>query len=674
MSGIVARLGAFVREARRRKVWVTAVAYAALTVGLIEISGAVSEALLFPDWTSRLVTFLLLLGFPIVVVMAWIFDFEAGGLRRTEALEPAVEQPSRPIPAAGTPSLSGQRRSGFVSAPPVPEPAAPRRRAPNESPLTVEPAPPDPDRLKRAALGHVRHELRTPINAILGYSEMLLEDEDDPEVSADLKRVNESGRRLLGVVDSILNPTRLEGAIDRELESFAAEIEADLRTPINAVVGYCEMLLESQQEIGRDILVPDLEKILVAARTLLATSADIVQVATQAPGLEDAGLPNRLLDSSELTRGVLAKLPTSELRQEQGALGQGSLLVVDDNPTNRDLLTRQLARQGYIVAAAADGQEALNRLAEQEFDLVLLDVIMPGMDGVETLLRLKSDDRLAAIPVIMLSSLDEVDSAIRCIEAGAEEFITKPVQPKLLEARIAANLEVRSLRERERALRARIEADSETIDRLLRSTFPTGIAERIRGGETGIVEPIARATVLVCLPDGRGFGTGNRLSNDIGRLAGWFEIFDTLCREHGAYLCSGGRHGFLAAANRPEGSAGDEDAVTMADLAITFRDTLQSQTDESGPPFRFGLHSGPALGAVIGRDRLRFDLWGESVDTARHLASSAEPGTVIVSPGASALLKDRYRLDPGRVTEIHGLGQMRPFILQDRLERGGADA
>ncbi|MCL7980238.1 MAG: hypothetical protein M8865_10085, partial [marine benthic group bacterium] len=83
---------------------------------------------------------------------------------------------------------------------------------------------------------------------------------------------------------------------------------------------------------------------------------------------------------------------------------------------------------------------------------------------------------------------------------------------------------------------------------------------------------------------------------------------------------------------------------------------------------------GPALGAVIGRDRLRFDLWGESVDTARHLASSAEPGTVIVSPGASALLKDRYRLDPGRVTEIHGLGQMRPFILQDRLERGGADA
>jgi CheY-like chemotaxis protein len=347
---------------------------------------------------------------------------------------------------------------------------------------------------------------------------------------------------------------------------------------------------------------------------------------------------------------------------------------VDDNPTNRDLLTRQLARQGYIVAAAADGEEALDRLAGQDFDLVLLDVIMPGMDGVETLHRLKSDDRLAAIPVIMLSSLDEVDSAIRCIEAGAEEYITKPVQPKLLEARIAANLEVRRLRERESALRARIEADSDTIDRLLRSTFPVEIAERIRGGETGIVEPIARATVLVCLADGRGFGTGSRLADDLGQLADWFETFDTLAQEHGAYMCTGGRHGFMAAANRLEGSAGVEDAMTMADLALSFRDALDSRGDQSVPPFRFGLHAGPALAAVMGRDRLRFDLWGEAVDTARHLASSAEPGTVIVSPGASALLKDRYRLDPGRVTEIRGLGQMRPFILLEKLERGGADA
>jgi len=534
--------------------------------------------------------------------------------------------------------------------------------------------PPDPDRLKRAALGHVRHELRTPINAILGYSEMLLEDETDPKVREDLARVNESGRRLLGVVDGILNPSRLEGAIERDLESFAAEIEADLRTPINAVVGYSEMLLESQQEIGREVLVPDLERILAAARALLATSSDIVQVATQAPEIGGTSLERRLLDSSELTRGVLAKLSAAGDRTESAPVGQGSLLVVDDNPTNRDLLTRQLARHGYIVAAAADGREALERLAGREFDLVLLDVIMPGMDGVETLHRLKSDESLAGIPVIMLSSLDEVESAIRCIEAGAEEYITKPVQPILLEARIAANLEVRRLREQESALRARIEADAETIDRLLHSSFPGEIAERIRGGETDILEPIGRATVLLCQPDSAATGSASRLSDEVARLATWFEVFDALAGEHGAYLCSGGRNGFLAAARRPEGQAGDEEAWAMAELALAFRAALETASDGAVPGFRLGLHSGSALAAVIGRDRLRCDLWGEAVDTARHLAMSAEPGHVIVSPATSALLRDRYRLDPGRVTEIRGLGQMRPFLLQGRLEAEETDA
>ncbi len=674
MSGILARLGAFVREARRRKVWVTAVAYAALTVGLIEIAGAVSDALLFPDWTSRLVTFLLLLGFPVVIVMAWIFDFEAGGLRRTESLPPPEARAAETASGAGSSTLSANRRSGFVTAPPVPEPAVQARRTRRETPVPMTSEPPDPDRLKRAALGHVRHELRTPINAILGYSEMLLEDEVDPKVREDLARVNESGKRLLGVVDGILNPSRLEGVIDRDLESFAAEIEADLRTPINAVVGYSEMLLESQQEIGRDVLVPDLERILAAARALLATSSDIVHVATQAPEIGGTSLEHLLLDSSELTRGVLAKLSASGDRREAAPVGQGSLLVVDDNPTNRDLLTRQLARHGYIVAAAADGKEALERLASQEFDLVLLDVIMPGMDGVETLHRLKSDDGLAGIPVIMLSSLDEVESAIRCIEAGAEEYITKPVQPTLLEARIAANLEVRRLRERERALRTRIEADAATIDRLMQSTFPVQIAERIRAGETNVVEPIARATVLVCHPDGVGVGSGNRLSDDIARLTAWFEVFDTLAGEHGAYLCSGGRHGFVAVDRRPEGATGNDEARSIADLALAFRTALEAAGDEWIPGFRLGVHSGPALVAVIGRDHLSCDVWGEAVDTARHLAMSAEPGHVIVSPATSALLRDHYRLEPGRVTEIRGLGQMRPFLLQGRIEDEGADA
>ena len=645
----------FVREARRRKVWVTAAAYGALTVGLIEISGAVSEALLFPDWTGRLVTFLLLLGFPIVVVMAWIFDIDRGGIRRTSAVDHRAA--TRPI--SGT---TQRPRPGFTASASIPVPAAPvRRNAAVTSAAHGAHEPPDPDRLKRVALGHVRHEMRTPINAILGYSEMLLEDEEDPETVADLRRINESGRRLLTLVDGILDPARLEGSIDREIESFAAQIEADLRTPINAVVGYCEMLLESQQEIGRDVLGPDIERILTAARSLLATSGDIVLVATQAPDVDGSPVSARLQDSSELTRGVLSRLPTgSATAAREIATGQGSLLVVDDNPTNRDLLTRQLARHGYIVAAAADGTEALDKLGARDFDLILLDVIMPGMDGVETLQRLKEDERLRDIPVIMLSSLDEVESAIRCIEAGAAEYITKPVQSTLLEARIAANLEVRELRAREATYRKRIEADAETIDQLLLSAFPIAVAERVRRGESGILDAMPHTTVLHCTADQSSFGsTGIR--EYVAVLSRWFTEFASLAEEGAVDACLGRRDGFLAAAWNED----DEDpAIAIADLALTFQAALEAAGPDIAGMFRIGLHTGSSVGAVIGESRPRYDLWGEAVVTARNLASGADPGRILVSPATSALLRGRFSLETGRVVEIDGLGQIRPHVLR----------
>lgn len=586
--------------------------------------------------------------------MAWIFDIDKGGIRRTGA----VEEADTPL----SPHKPEKRiRPGFAGASAIPVPATPVRRATaGTSAPRDSSAPPDPDRLKRAALGHVRHEMRTPINAILGYSEMLLEDEEDAETASDLRRINDSGRRLLALVDSILDPARLKGSIDREIESFAAQIEADLRTPINAVVGYCEMLLEAQREIGRDELVPDLERILAAARSLLATSADIVLVATQTPGTEGEPASLRLQDSAELTRGVLAKLPTATSASASDIpAGQGSLLVVDDNPTNRDLLTRQLARHGYIVAAAADGAEALAKLGKRDFDLILLDVIMPVMDGVETLRRLKDDDRLRDIPVIMLSSLDEVDSAIRCIEAGAEEYITKPVQATLLEARIAANLEVRDLRARESTYRERIHADAETIEQLLLSAFPPDVAERVLRGESGIMDTMPLTTVLLCSADQSRFGsTGIR--EYVAVLSEWFTEFVSLAEERAINACLGRRDGFLAAAWQ---DAGEDHAIAIADLALAFQAALQAAGPDSATLFRFGMHTGPTVGAVIGESRPRYDLWGEAIITAENLAAGADAGRIFVSPATSALLRDRFALDAGRVVEIDGLGQIRPHLL-----------
>jgi len=126
-----------------------------------------------------------------------------------------------------------------------------------------------------------------------------------------------------------------------------------------------------------------------------------------------------------------------------------SVLVVDDNESNRDMLSRRLQHQGYDVCIADSGHKALTLLDTQEVDLILLDVMMPEMDGCEVLLKLKEDGRRRDLPVIMISALDEIESVVRCIERGAEDYLPKPFDPVLLRARIGACLEKKRLRDQE---------------------------------------------------------------------------------------------------------------------------------------------------------------------------------------------------------------------------------
>ncbi|UCC65637.1 MAG: response regulator, partial [Anaerolineae bacterium] len=128
---------------------------------------------------------------------------------------------------------------------------------------------------------------------------------------------------------------------------------------------------------------------------------------------------------------------------------EGFLLVVDDDELNRDLLTRYLERQGHTVALAENGRRALEMIRKHAFDLVLLDVMMPEMDGYQVLQHLKANATWRDIPVIMISALDEIDSVVRCIELGAEDYLPKPFDPVLLKARIGAGLEKKRLRDQE---------------------------------------------------------------------------------------------------------------------------------------------------------------------------------------------------------------------------------
>lgn len=155
------------------------------------------------------------------------------------------------------------------------------------------------------------------------------------------------------------------------------------------------------------------------------------------------------------------------------------LLVVDDNKVNRLLLTRSLELQGHTVASADNGRAALDMLRAESFDLALLDIEMPGMDGFQVLSELAGDLKLRDLPVIVTSSLEGVENVVRCIELGAEDYLGKPVNPALLKARIGASLEKKRMRDQQKELVRRF-ATSAVAQDLQQRDFQLG-GHRVQG-------------------------------------------------------------------------------------------------------------------------------------------------------------------------------------------------
>jgi class 3 adenylate cyclase len=148
----------------------------------------------------------------------------------------------------------------------------------------------------------------------------------------------------------------------------------------------------------------------------------------------------------------------------------GTILIADDNRVNQLLLARGLEQQGHTIVFAENGRRALELLRRQRFDLLLLDVLMPELDGYQVLAELKNDAHLREIPVVMTSALDEIDSVVKCLEMGAEDYLTKPINPVLLNARISASLEKKRLRDQQRELISKF-ATKEVADDLLTEGF-----------------------------------------------------------------------------------------------------------------------------------------------------------------------------------------------------------
>jgi DNA-binding NtrC family response regulator len=317
---------------------------------------------------------------------------------------------------------------------------------------------PDADRSGRIFLANLREKLRMPVNAIIEYSEMLLEDAKEREREnyvPDLMKIHTLGKKLCALLDASLDETEIARAkTEREMESFNSNLRHELRTPLNAIIGYSEMLIEDAALDGADDLVPDLEKIRQAGRHFLSCIDEIVGFTAAGGG--ESGALSSLPATGSMVQGVINDIPALDKEMSASTLfARGSLLVVDDNEISRDLMRRQLERQGHIVTTAGSGKQALDILQGRAFDLVLLDIMMPDMSGYQVLRQLKSSDAFGDVPVVVVSALDDLDSVVHCLRMGAEDYLLKPFNPVLLKARIRTCLENKRLRELSEALELR---------------------------------------------------------------------------------------------------------------------------------------------------------------------------------------------------------------------------
>jgi len=316
----------------------------------------------------------------------------------------------------------------------------------------------------------------------------------------------------------------------------------------------------------------------------------------------------------------------------------GRLLVVDDNRVNRLLLGRSLEQQGHSVAFAADGRLALEMLATEHFDLMLLDVEMPELDGVAMLKQLAAEGRLVEMPVIMTSALDEVERIAECIALGADDFLSKPVNPVLLKARVSASL-AKKRREDEQRLLMRRFATDDVVDDLARSGFAIGGAN-------------VEATILFC--DIRGFTTlcETQPANDTIELLNTFYtlMFDAV-DEHGGLVTMMAGDGFMAVFGaptpRPDHAVRAVRAgLEMLDLIALFATEQQAQ----GKP-RIKIGVGVASGTVVAgyagtQHRATYTCVGDVVNVAARLeAHTKEVGEpLVVDADTLSRLEDRFHV------------------------------
>jgi adenylate cyclase len=501
----------------------------------------------------------------------------------------------------------------------------------------------------------LRHELRTPLNHIIGYAEMLLEEladgGDKAELVAGLTGLRGDARQLLIQLNEVL-------ARGHTAPTDLATACAALRPSLERVRAAGDAVRRRAAQAGADAVLADLDRIGSATERLDAL-------------LRHGGVAPARDHDARATDAASA----GEAERERSVI-----LVVDDNEDNREMLARRLRRQGHEVLTASGGRAALEALAQRPIDLVLLDVMMPDLDGYAVLQRVKGDPALRDIPVLMISALDELDSVVRCIELGAEDYLGKPFDPVLLQARVGACLEKkrlhdqqarqrRELAELNRTLEERVADQVAQLDRLgrLKRFFSPQLAELIVAG--GADDPLKthRREVTVVFLDLRGFTAFAETAEPeevMGVLREYHAEMGRLIVEHEGTLERFTGDGMMIFFNDPvEVPNPAERAIRMA---VTMRDVvadLAARWRKRGWDLALGVgiaQGYATIGAIGFEGRMDYGAIGNVTNLAARLCGEAAGGQILVSARVAAAVEDLIDAEDVGPLTLKGLARPVP--------------
>jgi class 3 adenylate cyclase/signal transduction histidine kinase len=528
-------------------------------------------------------------------------------------------------------------------------------------------------RTEQVLIAYLRQELSAPATAIMGYAEMLMGDAvqaGSAQRIDDLQRVLDASRSLHGLIFSLLDQAAIhlpDGLADPA--EFRRMLRHDLRTPLNAIKGYAEMLREDAAAVGAETFACDLDKLLGEAALLLDRIDGLVTYSgTHAPAFDEVAHPVTMNAApTRMAESLLKAVRPLAAEKDLAAVRPSRILVVDDNASNRDLLARRLQRQGHTVLQAEDGAGALTLIEKEAFDLVLLDLIMPGINGYDVLTLLKRDPRFRDIPVIMISALSELTSIVRCIEAGADDYLAKPFDPTLLRARVGSSLDKKHMRDREREMVEALRIEKERSEQLLLNILPQAIVTRLNRDETIIADQLSDVTILFA--DLIGFTSlASQLSaRDLVQLLnGLFSEFDRLALSFGVEKIKTVGDAYMLAGGVPEPRA--DNAHAVADTALAMLEAVKRTNYELPVPLqmRIGMHSGDVVAGIIGTHKFVYDIWGDAVNIASRMESHGMPNRIQISAATRLHIHERFQLEPHGCVDIKGKGPMETFMLLGR--------